>query len=128
MRCDGTSAHGGGWNRLTRRHKHPLPDERQRLVDFASGFVAGRDYTDMKTTKELVRWIDDNNQTEQDPIVRRSMVYLWLLLFEQDTLQRGAAECREMMACFVECGGHPEIAASIRANWSARWGVDPNRR
>lgn len=39
----------------------------------------------------------------------------------------GAQACREMMARFVEQGGHPEIAASIRANWHPDWGKDPGR-
>ena len=78
--------------------------------------------------KELVTWIDANSQTEQDPIVRRSMIRLWLRLFEQDVLRRGAVECREMMARFVEGSGHPEIAASIRANWNPKWGEDPSKR
>lgn len=39
----------------------------------------------------------------------------------------GAQACREMMARFVEQGGHHEIAASIRANWHPKWGTDPGR-
>jgi len=40
---------------------------------------------------------------------------------------RGAQACREMMARFVEQGGHPEIAVSIRANWHPDWGKDPGK-
>lgn len=39
----------------------------------------------------------------------------------------GAQACREMMARFVEQGGHPEIAQSIRANWHPGWGNDPGK-
>lgn len=39
----------------------------------------------------------------------------------------GAQACREMMARFVEQGGNPEIAESIRANWHPGWGKDPGR-
>ena len=38
----------------------------------------------------------------------------------------GAQACREMLARFVEQGGDPITAASIRANWSPRWGPDPS--
>ena len=40
---------------------------------------------------------------------------------------RGAQECREMMARFVEQAGDPVTAASIRANWHPQWGSDPKR-
>lgn len=39
----------------------------------------------------------------------------------------GAQACREMLACFVEQGGDPITAASIRANWNPSWGADPGR-
>lgn len=39
----------------------------------------------------------------------------------------GAQACREMMARFVEQGGHHEIAMSIRANWHPGWGEDPGK-
>lgn len=39
----------------------------------------------------------------------------------------GAQVCRETMASFVEQGGDPLTAASIRANWKPSWGVDPGR-
>lgn len=39
----------------------------------------------------------------------------------------GAQSCREMMARFVEQGGDPLTAASIRANWHPSWGKDPGR-
>ncbi len=37
----------------------------------------------------------------------------------------GLLACRETMARFVEQGGNPEIAASIRANWWPSLGDDP---
>lgn len=37
----------------------------------------------------------------------------------------GLLACREYMARFVEQGGHPEIAQSIRANWWPQLGADP---
>lgn len=37
----------------------------------------------------------------------------------------GLLACREYMARFVEQGGHPEIAQSIRANWWPVLGDDP---
>lgn len=39
----------------------------------------------------------------------------------------GAQACREMMARFVEQGGDPVTASSIRANWAPSWGPDPGR-
>jgi len=34
---------------------------------------------------------------------------------------------REMLARFVEQGGNPEIAQSIRLNWNPSWGPDPGK-
>lgn len=42
-----------------------------------------------------------------------------------DCFRKGAQACREMMARFVEQGGLPVIANSIRANWNPMWGEDP---
>lgn len=39
----------------------------------------------------------------------------------------GLQAMREMLARFVEHGGNPVIAASIRANWNPSWGADPGR-
>ena len=39
----------------------------------------------------------------------------------------GAQAMREMLARFVEQGGHPEIAQSIRLNWNPSWGKDPGQ-
>lgn len=41
------------------------------------------------------------------------------------SFRQGAQDCREMLARFVEQGGDPVTAASIRANWNPSWGPDP---
>jgi hypothetical protein len=43
----------------------------------------------------------------------------------QVSFRAGLLACREYMARFVEQGGHPEIAQSIRANWWPVLGDDP---
>ena len=45
----------------------------------------------------------------------------------EEAFNEGAASFREMIARFVEQGGHPEIAMSIRANWHPGWGEDPGQ-
>lgn len=42
-----------------------------------------------------------------------------------DMFIAGAQQMREMLARFVEQGGDPVIAGSIRANWVPSWGKDP---
>jgi hypothetical protein len=39
----------------------------------------------------------------------------------------GAQAAREMLARFVEQGGHADIANSIRLNWHPGWGKDPGK-
>jgi hypothetical protein len=39
----------------------------------------------------------------------------------------GLLAMREMLARFVEQGGDPVIAQSMRLNWNPSWGVDPAR-
>jgi hypothetical protein len=39
----------------------------------------------------------------------------------------GLRSMREMLARFVEQGGNPEIAESIRLNWNPSWGDDPGK-
>ena len=39
----------------------------------------------------------------------------------------GAQAMREMLARFVEQGGDPKTAESIRANWNPNWGEDPGK-
>lgn len=42
-----------------------------------------------------------------------------------DGFMLGAQAMREMLARFVEQGGDPVIAQSMRLNWSPSWGNDP---
>lgn len=44
---------------------------------------------------------------------------------EYHAFLNAACVMREMCARFVEQGGHPEIAQSIRLNWRPAWGGDP---
>jgi hypothetical protein len=44
---------------------------------------------------------------------------------EYHAFRQGAQMGREMAARFVEQGGHPVIAQSIRLNWRQAWGDDP---
>lgn len=39
----------------------------------------------------------------------------------------GARECRTMLANFVEQGGDPVTANSMRLNWNPSWGPDPDK-
>jgi hypothetical protein len=39
----------------------------------------------------------------------------------------GAAQMREMLARFIEQGGHPVLAQSMRLNWVPSWGDDPGQ-
>jgi hypothetical protein len=43
----------------------------------------------------------------------------------EEMFVEGAQAMRELLARFVEQGGHPEIANSIRLNWRPSWGKDP---
>lgn len=45
----------------------------------------------------------------------------------EEMFREGLQAMREMLARFVEHGGNPEIAISIRANWNPSWGKDPGR-
>lgn len=45
----------------------------------------------------------------------------------EEMFREGLQAMREMLARFVEQGGNPEIAASLRANWNPSWGNDPGR-
>ena len=40
---------------------------------------------------------------------------------------QGLQAMREMLARFVEQGGNPEIANSMRLNWNPSWGKDPGK-
>lgn len=41
--------------------------------------------------------------------------------------ESGLQSMREMLARFVEQGGNPEIAQSMRLNWNPSWGPDPGK-
>ena len=45
----------------------------------------------------------------------------------EELFAAGAQAMREMLARFVEQGGHDDIANSIRLNWHPGWGNDPGR-
>lgn len=45
----------------------------------------------------------------------------------EEAFVAGLQAMREMLARFVEQGGNPTIAQSIRANWNPSWGKDPGR-
>lgn len=45
----------------------------------------------------------------------------------EDAFRDGLQAMREMLAQFVEQGGDPSTAASLRANWNPDWGKDPGR-
>lgn len=45
----------------------------------------------------------------------------------QEAFVSGLQAMREMLARFVEQGGHPETAESMRLNWRQVWGVDPGQ-
>lgn len=94
--------------------------------------------------KEVAQYVYETCRAEADPIAGRAIAYLWLFTAdlearieapplrlptqdERNGVHKGAVECREMMARFVEAQGHPEIAVSIRANWNPAWGDDPRR-
>ncbi|NVB81779.1 MAG: hypothetical protein HOV81_25515 [Kofleriaceae bacterium] len=83
--------------------------------------------TDIKD--EEIEWFEAN-AAEQDADIRRAGWDFWLDMrddAEANEFRRGAQECREMMARFVEGQGLADIAASIRANWNPQWGADPGR-
>lgn len=94
--------------------------------------------------KEVARYVHDACRAATDPIEGHAIAYFWLLTadleartespplqltscYEREGVRRGARECREMMARFVEAQGLHQIAASIRANWNPAWGDDPGR-
>ena len=45
----------------------------------------------------------------------------------EEAFVAGAQAMREMLARFIEQGGDPVTAGSIRANWNPEWGNDPGR-
>jgi hypothetical protein len=45
----------------------------------------------------------------------------------EEAFADGLVAMREMLARFVEQGGNPEIAESMRLNWRESWGEDPGK-
>lgn len=45
--------------------------------------------------------------------------------YADSDFQRGAQAAREMLARFIEQGGYPVLAESLRLNWHPGWGNDP---
>lgn len=45
----------------------------------------------------------------------------------EEIFRAGLQAMREMLARFVERGGDPVIAQSMRLNWNPSWGPDPGR-
>lgn len=45
----------------------------------------------------------------------------------EEMFVEGLVAMREMLARFVEQGGDPVIANSMRLNWNPSWGKDPGR-
>lgn len=45
----------------------------------------------------------------------------------EEAFVAGLQAMREMLARFVEQGGDPVIAQSIRLNWNPSWGTDPGK-
>jgi hypothetical protein len=62
-------------------------------------------------------WGDDDDGHEGYVKVERA----------EEAFVEGLQAMREMLARFVEQGGDPTTAASIRANWAPAWGKDPGK-
>ena len=45
----------------------------------------------------------------------------------EEAFTEGLQAMREMLARFVEQGGDPRTAQSIRENWAPAWGKDPGK-
>lgn len=45
----------------------------------------------------------------------------------EELFTAGLQAMREMLARFVEQGGNPEVAKSMRLNWNPSWGNDPGQ-
>jgi len=63
---------------------------------------------------------DENARRRADEIVLRVNTY------DQRFID-GLVAMRAMLAAFVEHGGDPVVANSMRLNWNPSWGPDPDR-
>ena len=74
-------------------------------------------------------WEDEESASEALDAINE---FLEIEGLEEDVLGArtfvdGLVAMREMQARFLEQGGHPEIAQSIRLNWNPSWGADPGQ-
>ena len=72
---------------------------------------------DTETLADLLRMLPNGLYNEGGVCTRNPVARVYF--------RAGLLACREYMARFVEQGGHPEIAQSIRANWWPISGADP---
>lgn len=63
-------------------------------------------------------WLDDGGDPHEGYVTEERA---------EELFTAGLQAMREMLARFVEQGGNPVIAESIRANWNPSWGADPGR-
>lgn len=97
----------------------PMPDKAKVIAALAKR-DDDRTTADWNEIDEAARWalhalgpdVDFPDVTMRNPVSR--------VMF-----RAGLIACREYMARFVEQGGNPDIAASIRANWWPVLGPDP---
>ena len=85
---------------------------------FHRGYQAGLERGAGADTAKLIEERDDARMRVQIVHATSSAAERWAFIL-------GAQVCREMMARFVEQGGNPVIANSIRLNWRPSWGDDP---
>jgi hypothetical protein len=98
--------------------KHNREDQERATDAFSRGYDCGLERGAGADTAKL---IEDRDAAR----ARVSIVNALSSARERSRFIRGAQVCREMMARFVEQGGHPVIAQSIRLNWRPAWGDDP---
>jgi hypothetical protein len=97
----------------------PMPDK-AKLIAALEKSAGSRPLPDWNEIEEAARWAlhavgpdgEFLDLTMRNPVSR--------VMF-----RAGLIACREYMARFVEQGGNPDIAASIRANWWPVLGADP---
>lgn len=97
----------------------PMPDK-AKVIEALARIDDDRTTDDWNEIDEAARWalraLGPDLQFEE--LVTRNPI-------SQVTFRAGLLACREYMARFVEQGGNPEIAQSIRANWWPILGNDP---
>lgn len=91
-------------------------DGRQELDGLVKEFEAIGPF-DADTLQDLRRMIPFDLYNIGGTVTRNPLTQVYF--------RAGLLACREYMARFVEQGGHPEIAQSIRANWWPQLGADP---